>query len=156
MYMKHGSTLFLKLVILLIGILVFALCTFVLPQGIRSDSTGYYRPILIGMYIPAIPFFIALFHGLKLLDFIEKNKVFSIPSVHALQTIKKCSFIVSGLYTAGMPYIFTVADKDDAPGVVLIGFIIIFASLIVGTAASLFQRLLQNVIDLKSENELTV
>lgn len=154
--MKQGSTLFLKAVILLIGIAVLALCIFVLPAGIMSDETGAYRPILIGMYVPTIPFFIALYQGFKLLGYVDKNKVFSDKSVKALKYIKYCAFMVSGLYALGMPYIFYVADKDDAPGVVLIGFIFIFAPLVVATAAAVFQRLLQNVIDIKSENELTV
>jgi hypothetical protein len=153
---KSGSTLFLRFVIYLIGFAVLALCTIIFPVGIFSDTTGDYRPILIGMYIPAIPFFIGLYQGMKLLSFIDENKVFSDASVSALKNIKYCAFIVSALYVAGMPYIFFVADRDDAPGVVLIGCIFIFASLIVGTAAAVFQRLLQNVLDIKSENELTV
>lgn len=154
--MKRGSTFFLKVVISLIGIGVLALCLFVLPAGILSDKTGDYRPILLGMYVPAIPFFIALYHALKLLSFIDKNKVFSSASIKALQTIKYCAIAISILYTAGMPYIFQVADRDDAPGVVAIGFLFIFASLVVATAAAIFQKILKNVVDIKSENDLTV
>lgn len=154
--MKKGSTLLLKIVITLIGLVVLLLCIFVLPSGILSDQTGDYRPILLGMYVPAIPFFYALYQGLKLLTFIDKNNVFSQKAVEALKIIKYCAFMVGGWYIGWMPYIFTVAERDDAPGVAGIGFIIIFASLVVATAAMVFQRLLQNVLDIKSENELTV
>lgn len=154
--MARSSTLFLRTVIFLIGAGVLALCIFVLPAGIRSENAGAYRPILIGMYIPAIPFFIALHQGLKLLGFIDKNKVFSEASINALKYIKYCGLAISALYTIGMPYIFQVAEMDDAPGVAMLGFIFIFASLVIASAAALFQRLLQNVIDIKSENELTV
>jgi hypothetical protein len=147
--------MFLRIVIILFGLAVLLLCTLVLPAGIMSDS-GDYRPILIGMYVPAIPFFIGLHQGLKLLNHIDNNKVFSEASVKALKTIKYCALTVSALYALGMPYIFYVADKDDAPGVVAIGFIFIFASLAVGAAAGVFQNLLQNVLNIKSENELTV
>ena len=154
--MKRGSTLFLRFFILLIAVVVLVLCIFVLPSGIRSDDTGDYRPILLGMYIPAIPFFIALYHVMKLLNYIDKNKIFSSVSIKALKIIKYCGIIISVLYTAGMPYIFTVADRDDAPGVVAIGFVVIFGSLVVATVAAIFQNLLQNVVDIKSENDLTV
>jgi hypothetical protein len=60
------------------------------------------------------------------------------------------------MYVVGMPYIFHAADKDDAPGVALIGFVIIFASFVIATAAGVFQRLVQNAVDIKSENDLTV
>lgn len=154
--MKRGSTLFLRAVIVLIGIVVLALCIFVLPQGIRATHWDGYRPILLGMYVPAIPFFIGLYQGFTLLHFIDQNKVFSEASVKALRAIKYCGFTICALYAAGMPYIFSVAQKDDAPGVALLGFIFIFGSLVVGTAAAVFQNQLQKVIDIKSENELTV
>lgn len=154
--MNKGSTLFLKLVILLIGIAVAALCVFVLPAGITSDETGAYRPILIGMYIPAIPFFFGLYQAFKLLNYIDLNKVFSTESVKALKNIKYSASIICLLYTLGMPYIFYVADMDDAPGIAAIGFIFIFGSIVVAAAAAVFQRLIQNVVDIKSENDLTV
>ncbi len=154
--MKVDSTLFLRFVIAFIGVIVLALCIFALPYGISTDHTGYYRPILLGMYIPAIPFFFALNQALKLLSYIDKNNVFSALSVKALQKIKYCAVSISSVYIVGMPYIFYVADKDDAPGVAAIGFVIIFSSLVIATAAAVFQSLLQTAIDIKSENDLTV
>lgn len=154
--MKPNSTLFLKFVIFLMALAVLALCVFVLPAGIRSDRIGYYRPLLLGMFLPAIPFFYSLFQGFKLLQYIDKNNVFSLVAVKALHKIKYSAFIICALYTVYMPYIFYIAQRDDAPGVVLIGFIFIFGSLVVATAAAVFKRVLQNVIDIKSENELTV
>lgn len=154
--MQRGSTLILRGVIVLIGLIVLALCIVALPAGIRSDNTGDYRPILLGMYAPAVPFFFALYQALKLLNHIDKNKAFSQLSVVALKNIKYCAFIISALFAAGMPYIFYAADKDDAPGVVLIGLVIMGASFVIATAAAVFQRLLQNAVDIKSENDLTV
>lgn len=154
--MKHSSTTFLKLVILMIGFSVLAICSTLLPFGITSDVTGIYRPILIGLYIPAIPFFYALFQALLLLGYIDSNKAFSELSIKALQNIKYCAIVISTLFTAGMPYIFYAGDTDDAPGVVAIGFIIIFASIVIATFAALLQKLMQNGMELKTENDLTV
>lgn len=154
--MKRGSTIFLRIVIFLIGMGVLALCIFALPAGISSDQTGDYRPILIGMYVPAIPFFIALYQTLKLLSYIDKNKAFSSLSVKALKNIKYCAITISALYAAGMPYIYIVAEKDDAPGAIVIGLVIIFASIVIAVFAAVLQQLLQNAIAIKSENDLTV
>ena len=154
--MKRGSTIFLRLVIYFIALLVLALCTLALPAGIMTDQTGMYRPILIGLYIPAIPFFAALYQSLKILDVIDKNKAFSQISVDALGVIKYCAIVIGTLFAAGQPYVFYVADLDDAPGAALIGFVIIFASFVIATAAAVFQRLMQNAVDIKSENDLTV
>ena len=39
---------------------------------------------------------------------------------------------------------------------VFMGILITFGSIVIATAAAMFERLLQNAVDLKSENELTV
>jgi hypothetical protein len=154
--MERGSTFILKMAIVLIGLIVLGLCLLVLPAGLLSDNTGYYRPILLGLYIPAIPFFFALYSALSLLNLIEKNEAFSIESVNDLKKIKYSAVTICALFAAGMPYIFYAADRDDAPGVALIGFVIIGSSFVIATAAAVFQSLLQNAVDIKSENDLTV
>ena len=55
-----------------------------------------------------------------------------------------------------MPYIFYVADRDDAPGVAAVAFIIIGASFVIAAAAAVFERLMRSTVDIKSENDLTV
>lgn len=154
--MKRGSTNFLRGVIVLIAIVVLVLCVIALPAGINSDTTGYYRPILLGLYIPAIPFFFALYQSLKLLDYIDTGKAFTSLSVTAFKYIKYCAAVIGTLFVLGMPYIFMAADRDDAPGVVLIGLVISFASLVIATFAAVLQKLVQNAVDIKSENDLTV
>jgi hypothetical protein len=146
----------LRAVIFLIGAGVLALCVIVLPAAIVSEEAGYYRPLLLGMYVPALPFFAALYQTLRLLSYIDQNKAFSPLSVKALKKIKYCAIAISVLYASGMPYIVYVADRDDAPGAVAIGLIIIFASFVIAVFAAVLERLLQNAIDIKSENDLTV
>ena len=155
---KISSTFFLKGVIITIGLVVLAICIFVLPNGIRSELSGDfdYGYIFLGMYIPAVPFFFALYQAFNLLTYIDHDKAFSEFSVKALKNIKYCGLIISGMYFAGMPYIFHVADRDDAPGVAAIGFIIIGSSFVIAVFAAVLQKLLQNGMEIKSENDLTV
>lgn len=154
--MNKGSTLLLRGVLLVIALAALALCVFGLPSVIGSFSWGGYDPILAGLYVPAIPFFVALVMAWKLLGYIDQNKAFSDLSVKALKNIKYCGLVISALYVVGMPYIFHVADMDDAPGVVAIGLVIIFASFVIAVFAAVLEKLLQNVIEIKSENDLTV
>jgi len=155
---KQSSTLFLKTVVWLIGLTVLAVCIFGLPYLISTEFTGDfdYGFVFLGLYVPAVPFFFALYQALKLLDNIDKNKAFSKKSVKALSNIKYCAFIISGLFAAGMPYVFYLADRDDAPGVAAVGFVIVGASFVIGTFAAVLQKLIQNAMDIKSENDLTV
>ena len=145
----------MKSVIYLIGFAVLAVCVIIGGVSI-SGNAGVYLPILLIMGVAAIPFFFGLYQGLLLLSYIEKGTAFSELSVKAIKNIKHCAFTISVLYAAGMPYIIYVADKDDAPGAVVIGLIFIFAPLITSVFAAVFQKLLQSAIDIKSENDLTV
>jgi hypothetical protein len=156
--MKQGSTLFLKGVIVLIGAVVLAICLFALPPAIASEVSGDfdYGFIFLGLYVSAIPFFYALYQALRLLGLIDRNEVFSKLSVTILKKIKYCAVAISAWFTAEMPYVFYLADKDDAPGVVAIGLVIIFASIVIATFAAVLQKLLQNAAEIKSENDLMI
>lgn len=151
-----GSTLFLRAAVLGLGLVVLALCVFALPAAIRSDNTGDYRPILYGMYVTVIPFFIAIAQTLKLLGYIDKNKAFSKASTVALRRIKHCAVAISLMYIAGLPFIYRAADKDDAPGVMVIGLVFVFAPLVIAVFAAVLQKLLHNAMLIQSENDLTV
>ena len=55
-----------------------------------------------------------------------------------------------------LPFVYIIAEWDDAPGLILIGLVIIGASMVIAVFAAVLQRLLQEAIDIKSENDLTV
>lgn len=150
--MKQGSTLFLKMAVIFIGIPVLALCIFWLPGFVNYLP----YPILIGVYATAVSFFFALYQALKLLSYIDKNKAFSDLSVKALKNIKYCAITISSLYAVLIPFLFPIADADDAPGLIAFPLIIVFASMVIAVFAAVLQRLLQEAINIKTENDLTV
>ncbi len=153
--MKKGSTLFLKAVVLLGALAVLVLCVFLTYQLFTVRMGGYF-PIVVGMLIAAVPFFIGVYQTFKLLIYIDTNKAFSNMSIKALEIIKKCGIAISLCYGIGMPYIFWVAERDDSPGVVMLGLIFTFAPMAVAVFAGVLQKLLQSGIDVKSENDLIV
>lgn len=152
--MKNGSTFVLKAVIFLIAAAVLVMCAFIL--FLIGQGAGDYLPVLIGMLIAAIPFFMGLYQAFRLLTNIDKDNAFSENSVTALKHIKYCAGIISVVYILLSPFIFIAAEKDDAPGAIVIGLVIIFASLVVSVFAAVLQKLLQNGMEIKSENDLTV
>ncbi|PIC87291.1 hypothetical protein CSV72_04785 [Sporosarcina sp. P20a] len=163
--MKRGTTLFLKIAVIFIGIPVLALCIFLLPQIASEASEAADRgwdfayvvySILAIMYISVIPFYFALYQTFNLLNFIDKNQAFSKLSVRALKKIKYCAILISGLYVVALPFIFIMAEIDDAPGLVIVGMIPIFASIVIAVFAAVLQRLLKEAIDIKEENDLIV
>jgi hypothetical protein len=158
--MKQYSTIFLKIAVILIGIPVLALCIsglyWLANHPVNPDYAYILYPVLIGISVSAIPFLVALYQALRLLNYIDKSKAFSELSVKALKNIKYCAITISTLYVVMMPFVYFVAEKDDAPGLIIIGMVPIFASMVIAVFAAVLQRLLQDAIDIKSENDLTV
>ncbi|EOP69526.1 DUF2975 domain-containing protein [Bacillus cereus] len=160
--MKQRSTLFLKTAIILIGIPVLALCIFLVPNignyaaELYPDIAYIKYLILINLYATVLPFYFALYQAFKLVSFIDKGNAFSKLSVRALKKIKNCAVTISILYVVGMPLFYLVAERDDAPGIIILGMLLIFASMVIAVFAAVLQRLLKDAIDIKSENDLTV
>jgi len=162
---KRSSTIFLRVAVIFIGIPVLAICLFLLPQIANeaneaaergADVANAVYALLMVMYVSVIPFYFALYQSFNILNYIDKNQAFSELSVSALKKIKNCAIIISGLYVVALPFVAVLAEIDDAPGLVLVGMLMIFAPLVVAVFAALLQRLLQEAIDIKSENDLIV
>ena len=117
---------------------------------------GTFLPLWILLYATMIPFYIALYKGLKLLGLIEKDMPFSQDAADALNYIKYCAIAMSALYWACIPWIFVAAEMDDAPGAILMWAAFSCAPLVIAVFAALLKKVLQNVINIKSENDLTV
>lgn len=158
---KNG-TLFLKTSLIVLGLMVLGLCILMFVglagEGIRNMSyfDRLVSPLVLIMYIAAIPFYIALFQAWKLLSYIDKSIAFSELSAEALKNIKYCAFTISVLYISALPQFFILAQADDAPGVVIIGLMFVGASLTIAVFAAVLQKLVESAMVIKSENDLTV
>jgi Protein of unknown function (DUF2975) len=153
-------TMFLQAVIVLIGIGALALMLWEPHiEGRNAHATLfeiYFKdPFLAYAYIASIPFFVALYQGFKVLGFAGQNQVFSQAAVKALRTIKFCAIALIGFVAVGEIFIM-MGDSDDRSGGVFMGVLITFSSIVIATAAATFEWILQNAVDMKSENDLTV
>lgn len=117
----------------------------------------YFDPFILYGYAASIAFFVALYKVFKLLGYIGQNKAFSSNSVKTLKGIKYCAFVLSILIALAGLYIRLFHDKEDDPaGFLTICIATTFVSTVVATAAAIFEKLLQNAIDMQSENDLTI
>ncbi|MBK6766636.1 MAG: DUF2975 domain-containing protein [bacterium] len=158
--MNKGSTIFLQIVIVLVGMsaLVFLLWE---PQveGVNANATNfeiYTDPFILLVYAGSLPFFFALFQAFKLLGHIRQDLVFSQNSVAALRTIKFCAIAIIGFVIVEEIFIMLNHGNDDAAGAVMIGVLITFIWSIVAVAAGMFERILQSASAMKSQIDLTV
>src|SRR3954469_14930697 len=157
-FMKRGSILFLKAVVVLIGIAALALMLWEPHVEGRNAHATLYRiyfndPFLAYAYIAAIPFFVALYQAFRVLGYARKDKVFSQAAIKALRTIRQCALTVAGFIIGGEGYLFVVQrGKDDIAGGVAVGLVLIFLSIVVAAAATVFENLLQSAVDMKVGN----
>lgn len=153
---QQVSTIFLRASLLIIVLIVLALCLLVLPRAFFEHGYSAFIPIVSVMYLSTIPFFIALYQALKLLNYIDQNTAFSNHSVQALKYIKNCAICIAVFYSAMMPYVYVLGDESDAPGIIVMGLIVVFASIVIAVFSALLQKILKSAINLKLENDLTV
>jgi hypothetical protein len=158
--MKKSLTIFLQLVIVLIGIGALALLLWEPRiEGVNAHATNfqiYFNPFIALVYTGSIPFFVALYQAIKVLGYTGRSKVFSPQAVRALGTIKYCALAIVGFVVVEEIYIMLTHGSDDATGGIMMGVFIAFGSIVIATAATMFERMLQTAVELKSENDLTV
>lgn len=141
---------------------ILAACIFLLPFLWRdaTESGGWIansmRPIVVGMYVAAVPYFAALFQTFTLLGLIDRNEAFSYRSVKVLRVIKYCALTITVIYMALLPFFYWFAERDDSPGFLVLGFVFVFAAFVIAVFAELLQKLLKRAIDMKQEIDLTV
>src|SRR6266498_2147767 len=150
--MKRGSTIFLQVVIALLGVAVLTLLLWE-PQveGRNVHATQfeiYFKdPFLAYIYLAFVPFFVCLYQALKILGYARRNEIFSQRSVCALRIIKYSALITALFIVGAEAYIFIfVRGTDDVAGGVMMGAFIILVSAIIATAAAVFERTLQRWI----------
>jgi peptidoglycan/LPS O-acetylase OafA/YrhL len=160
MNVKQGSTTFLKVIIVLIGIAVLALCIFWLPEIAIKDAKAHpgdysLYPFLVYAYGFCITFSVALYQAFKLLTYIEKNNAFSELSLKSLKVIKKCAFTTIFIIVLGIVSLKVLAKVtgDDPAGPISLSLMGILATSIITAIVDALQKPLKNILELKPKND---
>ncbi len=160
--MKKSSTVFLRVVVILVGLGALALLLWEPHvEGVNASATTlaeiyFDDPFLALMYAGSIPFFIAVYQAYKVLGLAGRNMIFSEGAVKALRTIKYCALAIIGFVILEEIFIMANHGNDDAAGAVAMGVFITFGSVVIATASAMFERILKNAVEIKKENDLTV
>jgi hypothetical protein len=164
--MKWGLTTLTRGVVCLMGFAVFVVCAMLLPEIAREeaqvDPTGTHLvyPFLLFAWALSVPIFVALYHTMKLLRFIDRGTAFSGRSVNALQYIKTCAVVFGALLIMGVAAVVILSrstdPREDVTPLISLGGILVLISSIIATFKAVLQKLLRNAIAIKSENDLTV
>lgn len=158
---RRGATLFLQIVIVLLGLAVLAAMLLEpLTEGRNAHATltqvYFHDPFLAYAYLASLVFFFGLYQAFKALGYAGRNQTLTQPAVDAVRRLRNCAFLTVGTILAAIVYIRLAAGHDDPAGAIMLGIAAIFAALVIGTAAAILERVLQNAVDIKRENDLTV
>jgi hypothetical protein len=158
--MKRSSTVFLQVVVVLIGMGALALMLWEPHiEGRNANATPfeiYFKdPFLAYAYLASLSFFVAIYQAFKVLGYAGRNQIFSPAAVKAMRTIKFCALAMIGFVIVGEVF-FILPNSDDPPAGLFMGILVTFGSIVIGAAAAMFERILQNAVEIKSENDLTV
>ncbi|NQD64834.1 DUF2975 domain-containing protein [Bacillus haikouensis] len=158
--MKQITIVFLKSAIIILGLVVLCISIFGLPKiaAFPAEANPEYAylkwPVMLGLYITEIPFYLALYQSFKLVGFINQRIVFSEEVVRNLKLIKLNAWSITLLYSAGA--ILLLTQNALHPGIAIAGIVIIFASVTISVFVSVLLEVLNHALELKSENNLTV
>jgi len=158
--MKRSATVFLQFVIILVGLAALAFLLWEPHiEGRNAHATPYEiyfkDPFLAYAYVASLSFFVALYQAFRVLGYAGQNKVFTPAAVNAVRKIKICAIAIIGFVVVG-EIVWILPSTDDRPGGIAMGILVVFGSTIIATAAAMSERILQNALDIKAENELTV
>lgn len=161
-FIRRISTIFLQIIIVLIGIAVLAALLWE-PwlEGRNAHATTAFEvyfndPFLALVYAGSVAFFIALYQAFRLLGYIRHDMVFSVAAIKALRMIKYCAMVIIGFVVVEEIFIILNSGSDDRAGGVFMGILIMLGSVIAAAAATVCERILQKAVEIKSENDLTV
>lgn len=150
--MKKIVTIFLQAGVVLAGIGALAFMLWEpTVEGRNAHATlfaMYFKdPFLACAYTASILFFAALYQAFKVLGYIRQGTAFSRTSVNAVRTIKYCAITLAALIVAAEAYLVTaLRGKDDIAGGVAMGLFLIFAFVLIATAAAVFEKRLQRAV----------
>lgn len=162
-FKDRGTTLFLRAATLGAAVIATLLSIWAVSDiydhwADDSPELAFWTyPLMAVISVNAATFCVAVRQIWKLLDLIDRNKAFTNASVKTMKIVKYCGFIVSALFATWMPLVFHAAENEDAPGMILIfGAIFVGIPFVIAVFAGVAQRLFQNAIEIKKENDLTV
>ena len=152
--MKRGATLFLRAVLVLIGI---GAVSFLLwephVEGRNLNATlfeiHFKDPFLAYAYVGSSPFFIGVYQAFRVLGYAARNQEFTSAAINSVRSIKRCAIALIGFAAVGEVFIM-FSQSDDRAGGVAIGVVIILASIVVAAAMAVLQPALQNPVNRQS------
>lgn len=164
--MKNKTAFLSRGIVYFMALTALSICVFLLPELAREATAEdpamahLHSFFLLGAYLLAVPFFAALGYTHRLFSYISGDDAFSHQSVKALRNIKLCTCAFGAMVTIGSVLAIFAArsinPNEDVTHIIILGLIFIFIASVIGVFVAVLQKLLQQAITIKHDNELIV
>lgn len=94
-----------------------------ITDPIKQPYRQYFYPILLAIYLSAVPFFTGLFYGYHFLCQTDSTAQKTEAVVQTLRKIKICAITYGILFLLVIPFWIGLAEADDAPGAMFFGLL---------------------------------
>lgn len=154
------KTTFLKFI--LAGLVAFILfLSFLLTMGLLfsiNEHSVFPEQVLasISLYLSAIASLSIIYYMYRMLGLVDNDRAFSAMSLIYVRAIFRLTIMEFIVLIGTVPFVYYIADNDDAPGVMIIGLGMLIIPLAVATFVSIIEKLLKHAIELKLDYELTI
>ena len=145
--MKNISILFLKAALVLLILPTLALGSYglyyLLNNPANPDYASSLYPIIAGMYVSLIPLYHGVYRIWRILSHVRKETIESTAAARDIKAVRLSAVLFGAVFLLISPFVFMVAQLDDAPGLVLFGMIPVFLASIILAIFTLFQEMLK-------------
>lgn len=139
--MRKLSILFLKLSLLFVTLPLMLLAGYGIFSLLQNPVNPVYAwmlyPVIVGVYLSLIPLFWVLCQLYRLLEGVSGGKSPD-DKERILKKLRKGSLFFAGVFVITEPFVFQVAQEDDAPGLIIFFLIPAFFALIFSAILTLF------------------
>lgn len=148
---------FLNAALVLISLLVVFITVIFSIQFFSEEIRPFFVSCLFVSFIVSVLLgFRVLFLLAKMLRYIKKSEAFSMKTLKVVSAIKKTILLISIAFLGILPFFYTVADRQDAPGILVIGFALVLLPFTAFIFSQIVEELFKNAAELKTDNELTI
>ncbi|MGM0112093.1 DUF2975 domain-containing protein [Enterococcus sp. DIV0187] len=146
----------LKLALIIISFLVIFV-TVIFTFQFSSERKDVINSLLYYVVFGSVVLgFRVLFLLNRILNFIKGAEAFSAKTLKVVSQIKKLILLVSIVFVGILPFFYRVADRQDAPGVMVIGLAFVSIPFTAFIFTQIVEELFKSATELKSDSELTI
>ncbi|MFQ6367443.1 DUF2975 domain-containing protein [Lactococcus lactis] len=155
-----ADTKYLKLVIIVIVLFLLFIFSLLVVGLIKSYQNNdiYFDKILfyVAMYLALILSMVSNIIVYSLLTLIDRDILFTDKAIKRTRLVRSISILIFFSLIGIMPMVWHIVELTNVTGVIPIAIIIIVSPLILSTFIGVFEKLLKRMVQIKSENDLTV